>query len=1312
MNKKDFIEDLYKKRSNFNDPDQAEMMSNLLDTVSSDIYSESQRFVFELIQNADDSAKEINNEVHFEFLPNCLIVSHNGNPFTENDIKALTSAGSSTKKADPTKTGYKGIGFKSVFGKSQRVTIFSDGYQFRFDKSFHQTKLPWQIIPIWTEAKDLSNELQNIVTVNKYQVSTAIEINKVGTLQTDLDELLNNGQILLFLRRISKVSVSKKGRLVYTIEKKIGNQSNAFNEVTLLKSGKEISSWIVKTFEKINISDKTKAELKQDEKTPEKLKEADYTEISFAAKIEEGKIKSLKEDESLVFTYLPTKFNGFKFPFLVNGSFLTNAAREGLHEDRIWNQWLMKLVAEKIIEWIEILATSKFNFQILHLLPDRFNNSQNELKASFDRSLVNSVKEKAFVPSKSLNLKKVADLIIDKTGLSDLSFISPDTVTDFINQKEKANFKNDSFINLKLQRTDKLRPFGAKIFDIDNLEEFFISPIFKDKHEPSENFSLIEYFYGKASKEESKEWNERLKEIPFIYAKGKKLKSPQSVCFPSVTFETEFGDGVTLIHSEVYPKIENNSNIKNWLEKIGVKEPSDIAYLENEIIGNIENCITKDNYLRVTRYLFNQHKKALLSDLHYNQLQVFKLFTTNKELISANQCFLSDLYEPALRLEKVNNVCKFISETYKQASDFASEWKTFFLKIGVVENVELIEVRYSAPNVKVHYKNFLPFFEKYSTQQYNANSGNVWQNIIGTYSLTIYSLIEFSTTYEFSKLFWEKVVKTQFVRKNKDKGFATWQNKTDLGENLFDWCIDNAEIFPSTQERCMKASELFINDKDILELAGKHLPVFDSQEPLSDEWRKILPFKQKLELDDYLILLERIAEQTKEDDILRKYNKRKIGLVYNKLTSLLPNFSVSKKKVISDWAITNKLLSANGKFENANELKWIKIDGFTTESEKLKIFQLPENSNVTTKEFEELVSLFQVQIIDKFIPAFGSSNPQREYSLKTKLIGVLKYLVAIIEKKNFEDYNKEFVRLEKTILHTEFFNAVEIKLTFNHQSEIIEGPSLNVYRELNKFYFKGKWTSPLTMFGLIPELIGLLGIAGVTDELRLLLQLQDEEIKEWMTGQGFDLTKPEFQRSSKLIIHEPTSNKESIVSKPESDYFDEHEDKKISIPEIFVPISTPKEFDASKIKVTTKTYNTPTQISQSIYSEIASQEVREDVGMWSEEFVNELLTKNSDVYSSVVWENKDGESGKPYDFKVVENGKEQFIDVKGTPSDSKDIVYLSPIEWTFMFAKADDYSIYRVYNAGKSDARIDIIVNPSELLSKGKIFPNPITLQI
>ena len=1306
MTKETFINNLCKENSTFSSTRQAEMVANLLDTVSSDIYSESQRFVFELIQNADDSANTTNNEVHFDFLTDCLIVSHNGKAFDEGDIISLTGAGASTKRSDPTKTGYKGIGFKSVFGKSERVTIFSDDYQFRFDKSIHKSKLPWQIIPLWTEPNDLTKEIQDSISKNKYNVSTIIEVKKAASLLSDLNELLNNGQILLFLRRISKISVSQNGKNITSIEKKIISKNVAYNEVTLSKDGKEISSWLTKSFEKIPISSETKEALKQDDKTPEKLKEAEFTEISFAAKIEEGKIKALKKEESLIFTYLPTKVSDFEFPFLVNGSFITNAAREGLHEDRIWNQWLFKLVAQKILDWLEILASSKFNFHILHLLPEKTKGLQTELRNIFFDSLIILSKEKAFVPSKSMTLKKATELIIDKTGLSDLDFISTDTVIDYINQKENTKFKNDSFINSKLQRTDKLRLFGAKFFDAENLESFFLSPIFKEKHQPSENFSLIEYFYTKANKEESKEWNEKLKGIPFIFAEGEKLKSPQSVCFPTLTFETEFGDGVTLIHNVVYAKIDSNSKVKNWLEQLGVKEPSDLSYLENEIIGDIENCINQENYLQVTRYLFNQHKKSHLTDLHYDQLQTLKLLTTTNELIPANQCFLSDIYEPSLRLQKVNNVCKFISDNYKQDKDLASEWKTFFLYIGVVENVELKEIRLSNTNAKELYRSFLPFFEKYSTQKYNANSGGTYHNTISTYSLTVYSLIEFSTQYDFSKLFWEKVLKTKFKRTNNDKGFAAWQNKTDLDENLFSWCIENAEIFPTTLKDCRKASEVFISDKEIFDIAAKHLPVFDYSEPFTDEWRTLLPFKYKLELSDYLTVLEKIAEQTEEDEILRKYNRKKIGLIYNKLASLLPNFSEEKKEAIKNWASESKLLSANGKFENANELKWIKIDGFTTESEKLKIIQLPENCDINSKTFEELISLFQVLIIDKFIPTF--EKEKKDFELKNKLQNILPYFVAIIEKKQYAEFTKEFDRLFSIVTKSEFFNAAEIKLSFKYQNETIEGASLNVFRELNNFYFKGRWRSPITMFTLIPELSSLLEVTGLNDELRLLLQLDEGEIIEWLTGLGYDIldikAKPEYQRAKQKIKTETTTKTEisttveNEVAEPEEDYgyVEVHQ------PESFEPEVKAQDIDATHIKPRRKKFVADNSTEQPQYQEIADDEVRFAIGRWSEEFVFKNLHKWGN-YSEIVWENEIDESGKPYDFKLVENGKTKFIEVKGTPSSKKDLIYLSSNEWNLMFEQKDNYILIRVYNAGKTNVFPEIIENPSQQIEQGSI---------
>lgn len=1093
MRKKYFIQDLYKENSTFSSQRQAESFASLLDTVSSDIYSESQRFVFELIQNADDAAKDTNNEIHFDFLPKCLIVSHNGKPFDEKDIISLTGAGNSTKRADPTKTGYKGIGFKSVFGKSERVTIFSDGYQFRFDKSVYRSKMPWQIIPIWTELSDLSHTIQKSISENTYTVSTIIEIKKPEELLKDLNELLSNGQILLFLRRVSKISVSNNGKPVTSIEKKIINQDAAFNEATIYKDGIKISTWITKTFEQIPIPTDTKEELKQDEKTPKKLRVAEITELSFAAKIEEGKLISLKREESLIFTYLPTKVSDFEFPFLINGSFLTNAAREGLHEDRVWNQWLFKLTAEKIIDWLEILARSKFKFQILQLLPSKFGGMHNKLRVSFNQSLEKSVKQKAFIPTSNGKLKKTTEIVVDKTGLSELSFIAPETVISFINQKENTSFNTDSFVNAQLQWTDKLRSFGAMFFESENLEEFFLSDIFKKNHQPSENFSLIEYFHDKAAKEESKEWNQKLKSIPFIYAKGKKLKSPQSVCFPTVAFETEFGKGVTVIHKEVYQKIEGNSKIRSWLELLGVKEPSDEAYLENEIIGNIENCIDEDNYLQITRYIFNLHKKGLLSEWHYDQLQDLRILTTTNELIPAKECYLSDFYEPSLKLEKVNEAGKFVSVTYKQKEDLVSEWKTFYLKLGISESISWYKKSFKREELRYKY---LKYFILLPSGVPNINHG--FKNDFYRYDLHMWTFIEFAKEYEFSKIFWKQAINNnlRLEAKHNDMGICYYPLAL---ESFNKWYVLNMPIFPSTTKECFKVDELFINDKEITEIAGKYLPVFDYDEALPKQWKSILPFKKSLELYDYLEILEKIAKQKKkkeDDDTTRITVKKRIALIYSKIASFLSNYSEDEKQEISNWAMANKILSQNDEFVKPTKLFWLK--GTTSNfGSELELAFIPDELN-DHENIEELLSLFGVTVISEF--KLIKNRTVANDSLQNELYSISPYLSAIVEKKSGEGFERIFEKLKSSIKNLKVVGAASLELAYiyNGQQQVISKPDSYFDENENTLYFTGKWESPTTMYSLVEHIAKALQVEKYQEELRLFLQLDSNEISKWL----------------------------------------------------------------------------------------------------------------------------------------------------------------------------------------------------------------------
>jgi len=1125
MNKEEFINNLNYKRSTFIDPDQAEMLANLLDTVSSDIFSESQRFIFELIQNADDAALTDCNEIHFDFYSHSLIVSHQGKSFDEADIYGITNAGKGTKAADATKTGYKGIGFKSVFGKSNRVTIISNGYNFRFDRNkirelFSEVKMPWQIIPIWTDL----NEINGISLQKTYNVSTIIEPENSLNLKNELNELLSNGKILLFLRSITKISISTNGKLDYTIEKQIHKIEKSYDEVKLLKNEIELSSWIVKTFDKIPIDEETQIALKLDDKTPNKLKEAKFTEISLATKIENGRIKEIKGEESIMFAYLPMKKNDFAFPFLVNANFLTNASREGIHEDSVWNQWLFQLIGEKIFDWFELLSQSEYKFQILHLLPNKFNSIYNKLKISFDKSFEKNGKNKKFILNKCSKLKKASEILIDKTGLSNQDFIPNEAIFEYINRETGKNFSENSFIHPNLELKDRLIRLGVYTFDLKNILDFFKDKLFTTKIKVEQNINLIKYIKNKCDNDTEGIWFQNVKKLPFIFDQNNVLRKPKKdICFPSLINENELGD-YYLINSIVFVEIEKNKSIYDWLKKIGVSEPSDINYIHNVIINNIENYITEDNYLQTTRFLFKLYNENKLDEEILSGLRKLKLKDQNGKFIEASKSFLPKVYKPITDFEGIINDIHYISEEYIDYEVNILRWNLFFKSIGVIDNIQIDTINYNNTLTELYSRTDYRWVDeqlKNAISQGGFGFGN--SNIIDNIRIpTFIKHIEFN--FEYAKLFWNYFFKNSvsalklFEKAKFWYGIGNGENRwVHFVENYFPWFIRNIKCIPTSKKEICGIDEVFLNTNEIKLISGNYLQVLECDYIPDDDWLQHMPFKQKLEIEDYLTIIEKIGIDVEKHEELKNINKKRLGLIYNKLTSLISNLSEKKKNIISEWASSHKLLCDNGNFEDAKELKWVKIDGFTNTSEHLKLLFIPENCDTKSNDFKILLLLFGVQIIDSFIINFKNKEPIA--TLKIQLQLILPFFVAILERKHYVDYSIEFKRLSKIIAKTEFYNASEIVLSFKNQDEIVSGPSLNAYLNNKELSYKGKWTNPITLYALIPELLKLFNISDLNEELKLLIQLNESEIEEWSLEQGYDVNaikkKPEYDLSIK-----------------------------------------------------------------------------------------------------------------------------------------------------------------------------------------------------
>jgi hypothetical protein len=90
-------------------------------------YPDPAHFIFEILQNAEDAGAT---QIRFTLDRHELIVEHDGRPFTERDVEAITGIGITEKRTDLNQIGQFGIGFKSVFAVTDAPRIYSEPFSF------------------------------------------------------------------------------------------------------------------------------------------------------------------------------------------------------------------------------------------------------------------------------------------------------------------------------------------------------------------------------------------------------------------------------------------------------------------------------------------------------------------------------------------------------------------------------------------------------------------------------------------------------------------------------------------------------------------------------------------------------------------------------------------------------------------------------------------------------------------------------------------------------------------------------------------------------------------------------------------------------------------------------------------------------------------------------------------------------------------------------------------------------------------------------------------------------------------------------
>ena len=267
-------------------------VANLLEEVGQNLYTSKKRMFFELLQNADDAAPKNGVQVKVRINDNFFLLTHDGFSFNRHDFESITSAAKSTKSAKKTKTGYKGIGFKSVFTNSESVFIKSGGYKFSFDRNlpiyrdfkkfyfivndiendevkqteflhkyakysreFNGVKdIPWQLLPVGLETY-AENEV-GFLLKQRENVAIALKMDE-ETLSEYYDairEVFNEPRFMLFLRNTSRVQLLDKDECL-TIQKNVNDDSNIISLVNSFTESHFKEDYTIFTVDNLAVDD-------------------------------------------------------------------------------------------------------------------------------------------------------------------------------------------------------------------------------------------------------------------------------------------------------------------------------------------------------------------------------------------------------------------------------------------------------------------------------------------------------------------------------------------------------------------------------------------------------------------------------------------------------------------------------------------------------------------------------------------------------------------------------------------------------------------------------------------------------------------------------------------------------------------------------------------------------------------------------------------------------------------------------------------------------------------------------------------------
>lgn len=1062
-----------------------------------------------MLQNADDSSfygKDV--DIYIRFFGDIMLLAHTGQPFTARDIEGLCSVSHGTKKNLIEKTGYKGIGFKSVFGQSNKVIVYSQNNYFRFDethnfawrKEWEQSQneweiandrkflYPWQMIPILTDKKDIPQEISSFLSSGNWNVATLVYLTNINDVENAVRELIENVNMFLFLKNIK--SIEFKTDTIYKISIARDDEKIAIHQNNTLKA-----EWLLYS-QQLIIPSEIKEQIVSETNVPDKLKKAANIELSFAARIEKDQLVALREGEQLLYAYLPTGEKKYYLPVLVNSSFLTSANREALHENSVWNQWLFESIAVELFKWIARLVTSQHQYQAYNLIPRKLNYSDS-LGNKFNEGIDKALDSVPFIISKQGVLLTPNQAILDFTFLSNSTFIGDNNIRQYVIQKDnKASITLNPFV-AHTNFGNKFKELGVSTFDWEDMPKLFQFSQFKEKHTIADNIELIKHLKSLIDRDiVRKVSNRTISSWEFIYDHKAEFKSPSQIYFPTPDDNhwNEPDSELSFLHPDILNWVLSSPDYRIWLGTLGVIEKTDLSYLSKTILANPSAFITFENAIPTIQTIYKLYLSHEVNEELLSQLNELKILTKKGNLVAANQCYFSDAYRPRLPLEALITEDIFVSEFYLPNRSDKDEWKRFFKMMGVKEGIDIISY-YDQTSVR-------DFVDMYKlSSDYFQESDKLFTPWINTFRADKYSdlhsllFLFYSNNYQFAIKFWNDVIENIPLSEINELATAFWGNPGMPGRtsgskvrNYIKWYIYNNDCIPTKMQDCQKATNVFLNDSSIIKLASIYLPVFDGPD-LSSDWKSFFQFKSQLTLSDYLELISNIVSDVTEKGKIKFDNRERIQEVYNLLLDLTINWSDEEIAQVKEWTKNIKLPDQSGSLQTVDDLRYY-ADGDTSIFQDEFNFIFLNSTNKKHPHIEFFLTILGIEIFkqENFSLSYNE-NDKLISSLKNKLERISPYLekwILSVEQSNVDSIIENFYRKIKKL---EIYEVPEMKIIHKSWKKVVQ-----FHLKDDILYVTSPWYSNVSLMYLPDKLCYYLGIKGFENELGFLLRSEEHEI--------------------------------------------------------------------------------------------------------------------------------------------------------------------------------------------------------------------------